>query len=553
MKKDPGRFVRERFDQAIKNQDIKVYYQPEVRALTGRICGFEALARWIDPVEGMISPGEFIPELEAQGRIHELDLYMIRQVCAGQQRIERTGLTLTRTSVNLSRLDFEACDIFSEVEAIRQEYRRKIGYLNIEITESAFSRDDRALAEGMKKFREAGYQVWMDDFGSGYSSLNNLKDYTFDLLKIDMEFLRDFEKKPQSKVILAAIVNMAKQLGIHTLAEGVETQAQVAFLRDIGCEKLQGYYVGRPAPMDEDIMSGKKEAEDIEDATEDAYYGDIGSLNVLSYFPLQDADSGYDIVNSQKLSILELNHEGHFRYLYCNKAYTDFLRESGFRRMEDSLICLNDNPGGTERNFRHMLLRCGESGKLEGMDCVLAGNVCNIKCRLLAENTRTGCRTYGIVLTNFSDFTLLHQADDIHRVLCHMISVYNRVDLFTESGMVENIYLESLQGRITDDVHHVSEVLERYAKSYIVSEERQAFYRFYDLDTVEDRAARANKDHVTGFFHSYDESGRLSLQMYLLIPFIMDGRKMILSCVRDIDGVGMALPEDIMEIMEACQ
>lgn len=553
MQKDPSRFVRERFDQAIKNQDIKVYYQPEVRALTGRICGFEALARWIDPVEGMISPGAFIPELEAQGRIHELDLYMIRQVCAGQQRIERAGLTLTRTSVNLSRLDFEACDIFSEVEAIRQEYGRKIGYLNIEITESAFNRDDRALAEGMKKFREAGYQVWMDDFGSGYSSLNNLKDYTFDLLKIDMEFLRDFEEKPQSKVILAAIVNMAKQLGIHTLAEGVETQTQVAFLRDIGCEKLQGYYIGRPAPMDEDIMSRRKEAEDIEDATEDAYYGDIGSLNVLSYFPLQYTDSGYDIVNSQKLAILELDHEGRFRYLYCNKAYTDFLRESGFRRIEDSLTCLNDNPGGTERNFRHMLLRCGKSGQLEGMDCILAGNVCNIKCRLLAENTQTGYRTYGVVLTNFSDFTLLHQADDIHRVLCHMISIYNRVDLFTESGMVENVYLESMQGRITDDVHSVSEVLERYAKSYIVPEERQSFYRFYDLDTVEDRATRANKDHVTGFFHSYDESGRLSLQMYLLIPFIMDGRKLILSCVRDIDGVGMALPEDIVEIMEACQ
>ena len=135
MQKDPGRFVRERFDQAIKNQDIKVYYQPEVRALTGRICGFEALARWIDPVEGMISPGAFIPELEAQGRIHELDLYMIRQVCAGQQRIERAGLTLTRTSVNLSRLDFEACDIFSEVEAIRQEYGRKIGYLNMALSQ----------------------------------------------------------------------------------------------------------------------------------------------------------------------------------------------------------------------------------------------------------------------------------------------------------------------------------------------------------------------------------------------------------------------------------
>ena len=548
--KDPGKFVREHFDEAKEKGYLKVYYRPEVRSLTGRICGFEALARWEDPKVGMLSPGIFIPELEKIGRIHELDLYMIGRVCEGQRRIADAGLEITQTSVNLSRLDFGACDIFGEVDAIRQRFDLEIGYLNIEITESALSDNYQALADGMMKFREAGYQVWLDDFGSGYSSLNNLKDYAFDFLKIDMEFLRDFESKPQSRVILAAIVNMAKQLGIHTLAEGVETKEQYEFLRSIGCEKMQGFYIGKPKPLDEEILAGRKEPEDIENASDEDYYSEIGNLNVLGYYPLNVFDPTYEIMNNQALYILEVDRTGQCKYLYVNQALVKLLDKAGYEQVEDFLERLNsDEQGGMERSFRRLLRRCIESGEIETMDCVIAGKIYNFKCRHLAYDRKTGCRSYAVILTNLSDFAMLRQAENLNQVLRHLMGIYNRIDLFRADGEVENIYLESLQGRITDRISKSQEMLRNYAEEYIVPEEREAFCSFYELSTVVWRARKANKDHVTSFFHSYDEEGRMSLQMYMLIPFQLEGVMHILSCVRDIDGVEGEQPSELIKLM----
>ena len=238
--------ITERLDYAIANGEIKVFYQPIIRTLTGQLCGYEALARWISPELGFLSPGVFIPALEEARLIHKLDACMIRQICRElKEYIQISDIPPVPVSFNLSRLDFMLCDIFQIVEDAVGENSLDKTMINIEITESLLV-EDALIREEIKRFHDAGYKVWMDDFGSGYSSLNTLKDYEFDKLKIDMLFLSSFTQK--SKDIIASIVQMAKRIGIRTLAEGCETAEQYEFLKGVGCEEVQGYYFGKPMP-----------------------------------------------------------------------------------------------------------------------------------------------------------------------------------------------------------------------------------------------------------------------------------------------------------------
>lgn len=547
---NPEKFVRENFDNALKSHQIQVYYQPEIRALTGRVCGFEALARWIDPELGVISPADFIPVLEKINRIHELDLYMVREVCKWQAQVRDSGQILTRDSVNLSQRDFDACDIFAEVDKIRREYDSSPKQLNIEITESALTGSSDTLREGMDKFRAAGYHLWMDDFGSGFSSLNNLKDYEFDVLKIDMAFLRDFDKKPKSRIIIAAIVNMAKELGIHTLAEGVETKAQYEFLRKIGCEKLQGFLFGKPEPIA--AANDKSTQKDIESPADSKYYRDIGQLNVLSYHPLNHGNPQLEVMNNQALAIIEVMGDK-MRYLFANQAYHRYNRSIGYETLERSAETLNTRQDVHDCMFWDLIKKCRMSKRIESMDFVVGGVFVNVKGRHLATNYARGIDTFAFISTNLTEISNLKKSENLNQVIYHLLGIYNRIDLFYEDGTAENIYLETLQGEVTDLKHDATGAIALYTAQYIVPEEQRRFRNFYDMETVAKRARRAKKNHVTGFFHSLDENGEVRLQMYILIPFHVSGRRIVMSCVRDIDGVDQgsidALQQQLTEVI----
>ena len=244
-------YVVETIDEAIEKEYIKVFYQPVIRVATGRICGYEALARWIDPKMGTLSPSQFIPTLEEYRLIHKLDLFMFRKVCADLHTLVTRGEPVEPVSVNLSQIDFEMCDIFDEAENMRKEYDLPTKLIDIEITESALNADFEHLQDEIKRFRNAGYHIWIDDFGSGYSSLNNLLNYDSDVLKLDLEFLRTYDKNPLAAELIRHIVEGAKELGVNPLQEGVETEEHLQLLRAIGCERAQGYYFAKPMAIDE--------------------------------------------------------------------------------------------------------------------------------------------------------------------------------------------------------------------------------------------------------------------------------------------------------------
>lgn len=239
-------YLMRHFEEALEKEYFQVYFQPQIRVCTGKVCGLEALSRWVDPERGMIMPGEYIPFLEETGLISRLDYYVIEKAIQRVVYHLHNGGEALPLSVNLSHVDFDNTDPLAVVEGLVQKYQCPRNMIHIEVTESAQVHDQGHLRKGLRDFQQAGYTCWLDDFGRAYSSLNTLHTFHFDELKLDMGFMRHFNE--ESRKIARSIVIMGKTLGIHTLAEGVETKEQVDFLRSIGCEKIQGFYYGQPMP-----------------------------------------------------------------------------------------------------------------------------------------------------------------------------------------------------------------------------------------------------------------------------------------------------------------
>ena len=237
-------------EEALLQRQFEVYYQPVVDLKTGEVVSAEALVRWNHPEKGMVSPGFFIPFFEHNGFIIKLDAYIREEVCRNIMELGRRGLNCVPVSVNVSRLEFYDPNLCRSIIDLTERYRLEPGMMRLEITESAYTDNPQQLLAAMKELQNYGFQVLMDDFGSGYSSLNMLKDVPVDILKMDMKFLENQGISGRGPEILASLVRMAKKLGMHTIAEGIETKEQGDFLRSVGCEYGQGYYYARPMPAD---------------------------------------------------------------------------------------------------------------------------------------------------------------------------------------------------------------------------------------------------------------------------------------------------------------
>ncbi|MCR4780075.1 MAG: EAL domain-containing protein [Ruminiclostridium sp.] len=253
------RYVVNSIDTAVREEFLRVYYQPIMSAADDTVAGFEALARWDDPAHGVLIPALFITTLEEHRQIHKLDMFIIDRVCRDIRHRLDTGSFCPPVSVNLSRLDFELVDIVGCLCGTADRYHIPHSLIDVEITESALVGQKEKLKAELDRIRAEGFSILLDDFGSGYSTLNVLKEYRFDVLKIDMQFLEGFPDNPNTGVILENVLALAKSLGMTSLAEGVETEEQYAFLRRIGCEKVQGYMFSRPVPinqLDEKLLTG---------------------------------------------------------------------------------------------------------------------------------------------------------------------------------------------------------------------------------------------------------------------------------------------------------
>ena len=242
--------ITNEMSSALATGQFQIYLQPKYHIASNRPVGAEALVRWFHPHKGLIPPGDFVPVFERNGFIPKLDYYVWEEVCRLLRKWADEGRELYPISVNISRVDLYNPRLAEMVIELTEKYDLPSELLNLELTESAYTDNPVAMSETMAKLQSKGFTIMMDDFGSGYSSLNILKDISVDVLKIDMRFLSKTKIPGRGENIIASVVRMAKWLHIPVIAEGVETKDQVEFLRSIGCEYVQGFYFAKPMPVE---------------------------------------------------------------------------------------------------------------------------------------------------------------------------------------------------------------------------------------------------------------------------------------------------------------
>ena len=236
---------------ALQSEEFLVYLQPKIRLSDGRAVGAEALVRWKSEEYGLIPPDEFIPLFEKNGFITKLDQFVWDRACAALQSWDEKGYPAISVSVNVSRADIYNADIADILIKTVRKYRLPPSRLHLEITESAYTENPKQIIDTVGRLRELGFVIEMDDFGSGYSSLNMLNQMPLDVLKLDMKFIQVETAKPVNQGILRFIMGLARWMNLSVVAEGVETREQLVRLREIGCDYVQGYYFAKPMPCGE--------------------------------------------------------------------------------------------------------------------------------------------------------------------------------------------------------------------------------------------------------------------------------------------------------------
>lgn len=242
------KFVEDNMERALRNQEFVMYLQPKYSISQEKMVGAEALVRWVHPERGIIPPMDFIPLFEQNGFVIKMDEYIWEEACKTIRKWMDNGLEPMPISVNVSRRHLRDMKFIETLNMLTDKYQIPRRYLEIEITETV---EEAGMREGITRLKQSGYTLLMDDFGSGYSSLNMLKDTQFDVIKIDRGFLQDFIGSVRGQKIVEHTIRMTRELGLDLVAEGVETKEQAVFLRDCGCDTAQGFYYARPMPLDD--------------------------------------------------------------------------------------------------------------------------------------------------------------------------------------------------------------------------------------------------------------------------------------------------------------
>lgn len=454
MGRDLEAFVMQNYKKAIEYHEIQAFYQPVIRTSTRHLCSFEALARWIDPGLGVIYPDEFIPVLERMGLIHLLDTAILRQVCARIRSSIAKGDTPIPVSVNLSRLDFTLCDIFTLADDIVGDYQIPHDFIYFEITESVMAEQKSLMMGVVDKFRSAGYQIWMDDFGSAYSSLNVLKEFDFDELKLDMSFLRPFNLR--SKHIVTAIVKMAKSIDAHTLSEGVETEDQFAYLRDIGCEKAQGYLFGKPMPYEHAIANLRGQGIRTEVPQDRQYYDEVGKIDFLSAVPFMTRSEYEAIYSARQLNSISLAmaefYANCFKVLFYNTAFEEMAHKTGmFTRVFTREMLGQPQPYHTlTRNVLNLM----DSVKVDGdgkMLFTINEQYFEIKARRMAQAKDKYCAL--ISITNLTKDTQLERTGYLDDSVRQIYALYERITLMNyREDSIKPLYTDAREDLLSNRV-----------------------------------------------------------------------------------------------------
>ncbi len=506
--------VSEKIDEAIEKEWLKVYFQPVVRTLTGKLCGMESLIRWIDPELGFLPPDRFIGALENARTIHKLDSFVVRKVCACLRERMDEGKPVVPVSVNFSRLDFVLCDMLEVVEAAVAKYRIPKDHIHIEITESMIASDEKLMTKVIEDFTGAGYEIWMDDFGSGYSSLTVLKGFKFDLLKMDMNFLSPFTEK--SKSIMRSVVSMAKDIGMRTLAEGVETKEQLEFLKDIGCGRIQGYYYGKPEPIDDVFKHLSKKGIETEGIEWQEFYDIAGFHARLTDVPLEIIeDDGTE-----------------FKTLFMNQSYRAQVFTDPNMTLEeiDRYTYKSGSPLIKKyQEFAHITER---SGVPETFYYTVGGSYLCLTVQSIAEN-----RGHHIIKGSIVNLSLDSKPDDRLK----MDTMLKELNLLFETvqavNLSENTIMPLLGGfkyvdRDAIETRDLQKSIEYFADNMVPEPEKERCVEFLKSSTLAGRVEESGEGYIADVFNIKQADGvyRKCEAFIMMIPDT--GANEYLFCVK---------------------
>ncbi len=427
-------YIIDNLDKALSEHWIKVYYQPIIRAINTRVCDEEALARWIDPVKGFLSPADFIPILEESKLIYKVDLYILDQVLEKMKFMAEQGYHMVSQSINLSRSDFEVCDIVEEICKRIDKSGISRDKINIEITESILGNDFEFMKAQIARFKKLGFTVWMDDFGSGYSSLDVLQQIPFDLIKFDMSFMRQLDKGENGKIILTELMRMASSLGVDTVCEGVETEEQVKFLQEIGCSKLQGFYYQKPIPV-EQILEKYKKGKQIcfENPDESHYCETIGRVNLHDLSVISQNESSFNtFFSTLPMTILEVGDKS-VRFARSNQSYREFMDRYFSIKLKHEEVPFKIILQSAGADFLLIVKQAAKEGKRLFIDEKLSdGSVVHYFVCKLADNPLTGKIAVVAVVLSIKDAVEGETYANIARALATDYFHIFYVDLETE-------------------------------------------------------------------------------------------------------------------------
>ena len=454
-------YVMDHLQEAMDKKYIRIYLQPVIRTISGTLCSAEALSRWIDPVYGLLSPADFIPALEESRQIQKLDLYVLEEICKTYRSRVDKGLPVIPISFNLSRIDFYSGSIFEEVDAIVRKYQVPHHMIHVEITESVFVKDGVSISTQIDKFRDAGFEMWMDDFGSGYSSLNVLKNYHFDEIKIDMAFLSSFTQK--AKDIIKSTVRMAKDIGIHTLVEGVETEEQRDFVRSIGCEKIQGWYYGRPMPLSELESCIREKGWILEDRALKNYYNPLGSV---------------DFLTDESMALVEMN-EGKISYLFANHKFRQALATGGSSTPLHSARELNSSSSSLGRNIRAFFMNILRTGQDQTLTYPKNNRYMHLTGHHISTLAGKNRHLFRVNLSNITISPETGEADTMDDILRNLYYLYQSITVVnlkddTATPIIANTPFRQYLSKKTKGL----ESLRKAAESQIHPDDRPRYRRF---------------------------------------------------------------------------
>lgn len=507
-------YVLSNIDRAIAEGWIEPYYQPIIRTYSEKLCSVEALARWVDPELGFIPPDRFIPVLEENGLSYKLDMYIAKRVISMLQQRLRQGVNVVPVSINISRSDFDHCDPVDCIASTCDALSVRRNLIAIEITETAIISDNEMMKNAIKRFHKAGFEVLMDDFGSGYSSLNILKDFDFDEIKIDMGFMKSFDSK--SKKIVTLAVKMAKSLGIHTLAEGVETKEHFDFLKNIGCERIQGYYFGKPMALPDaiDHLRNKK----IGFETREAYtlYQKIGLIDVLTDNPL--ALFFYDGKN--------------FELVFRNSVYLDEIPEEGSEEHMDKYIhmVMNSPESTMAHRFRNLADNAIKSEKSEVMTFIYKNRYYYFSFTLVAKSRN------GMILSATLDgnvYNIIRDSEESDKIIRNIGDVYECVYMLDLNSHTRKVITTSLEGESEGDVITSEDFFcDVPIEQRLFHKELEKWKRFKNRDYIFERIKKSGRGYYSEIFLIKKDNGNYAWTEVLVLYVNREDSEKLILCTK---------------------